>query len=605
MAKNILIRHNPQTSDWEHWESDNESTGYWLPGLYGKIFTPFGTFKKDTYITDVKNDNGTVNIFEFNTGIVNTNISKTNTNIEKLKKVKNINITELIDTPEDNSQYTPVVIKFTNSQELQVVKDTTLNLSVTVYNPVLNSILRYTWNADGNVVKENSTDNTYSQLIGINNNITIYSEITNGIEKTKTPEIQIKPIDLNKDPLFGKNLIKNFDGSIGLSNWVTVSGIPRTNSKWNQQTQEGKSDETTAFNGSTDFPNELSRNDFNEIGPYYKSIISDWNYNSFFEGGIDSVSNKTEMYYDIDVSNAIDIIDKNVQNVNTVRGQLFAYMGGDGQIKFYNQPTFDDMWFQWWSFDRTTIRIELLDENNNILNRDYYIYNPAHSRYRPSLFLRNIDFYIPIGTRTIRVWQTYERFHDYTRTAVIYGTNGQTNYNRITPIPDKNRGYGFENEQFVFRHSTMNTLINLFLYVDNYITIDQNKIKTDFTNYKKIINKFDESVPWGYNSSMIREKQSVYSSLNDKIQELRNGQFANDQIINIIKSDSWFKTMYSENEINKLVYNQDLTNEYDYRVTSKNTYSWNGKVLDLSPNVTQMNQNNTIIIEEQPITTIS
>jgi len=603
MAKNIIIRHNPQTAEWEHLDSDSYNPkGYWLPGLYGKIFTPTGTYINNSSKTDVKNDNGSVNIYEFNTGKVNTNISKTDINIEKLKILKKTEITELIDSQEDNSLYTPVIIKFTDNKEIQIIKDTNLNLSVSVYNPVPNSILKYSWTVDDKIVKENNIDNSFSQLIDTNDTININCEITNGIEKVKTQEIQVHPIDLNKDILFGKNLIKNFDGSTGLSNWNIVTGQPRISTKWNQQTQEGKSDSNTAFNGSSDFPNELNRTDFSEIGPNYKSIISDWEYNSFFEGGVDGSTNKTEMYYDIDISNVTDIIDKNVENVNTVRGQLFAYMGGDGQIRFYNQPSFEFNWFQWWSFDRQTIRVELLDENNNILNRDYYIYNPNHNRYRPSLFLRNVDFYIPIGTRTIRVWQIYERFHDYNRKAIFTGNGGQIRYDPIIPLPDKKRGYTFENEQFVFKHSTMSTLINLFLYADNYINIDINKINTNFTSYKKIINKYDESIPWGHSNSMIREKQSIYSSLNDKAQELKNNNYENDQIINIIKNDIWFKTIYTENEISKLVYNQDLTNEYNYRVSSKNTYSWNGTILDLSSNVTPNGRTDIIIDEPLPTT---
>jgi hypothetical protein len=584
MAYIESIRRNPKTLSWEHWVQPDGEPGYWLEGLFGRIFTQNGNYVPANTLSDLDGNSGIVNVYEsVDSGIVITNTKKSVINLNQLKRVKDISITELIDNTNVDTRV-PIILKYSLSTDIIMVNDTILNAELIVHNPISEDSLKYSWKLND---KEISNKPILNEVIKNSTGKSLIAEVTNKAGTTLTQNIIINTIDVKKSSLFGNNLIKNTDGSTGMSNWTVSIGNPKVGNSWSPITQVGRGDGFTAFNGSAEDINIPNRN---VIGPQYQQLTDNWNFDTFFEGGQEYNS---DMYCDIDLSTISEIIDKNVLNANNVKAKLFGYLGGSGTAAFYLQPDYGSaIMTQWWCFDRVKVSALLLDENDNVINNNYFIYNPFTSRYRDALFLRNVDFYLPIGTRKIRILINFERYNNYTYYPTMASTNTQAidtiRNEGIDWIPvgkyndglgaDKSRGYIVDEGNFVMSQLSMATFINLFLSVDNYNSM--NNINDIFKLNPDIINKLDEQViaPWeGNNNSRIfrLSMDEVYSSLYDKFADLISLGYTNsDQIINNIKSDSWFTTKFNEREINSVVYNDitALTQEYNNRLTYNKLY---------------------------------
>ena len=619
MAYTEYIRKNAKTLDWEHYiPSDTGDNATWLPGLYGKIFTNNGNYTIPTKLEDINNFDGNVSIYNgINSGIILTPAKITWLNIKEYNKVNNVNIVELLDSAENLEMYAPIILfSSINAPEILIAYGTSYQNILRTYNPILaenplnDKYVTYNWKLNDKPIQKRTyetnidgiTEDSLIVSASFINDSILSCEISNNVTKTETKPITIKPVQLKNEKKLGINLIQNIDGADGLKKWtVDTTGQPEVDMIWNPDTQSGRSDPLTAFGGSGDFQPEFQKNDFNIIGPYPANLNTPWEYKQFFHGGSTETDNYTVCYQDIDINSLIDITDKKILNANNLKGQLIAYLGGEGVSSYYPGKDYNVIQTQTHNLDRIRIRIQMLDEFGNLINNSNYIYNPITNRYRIALFLRMVDFYIPIGTRTLRVSQEYERYHNYTTGAIqMRYVSGQSNpyfitydeilyptYNEalahiyynasgiydyaLNPIPSLNRGYTTKNGEFIYRHNTAATFINLSLSVDNFVDFKFNKKL--LSKYSTIINKPDEIARPNVNPILL-SLDEIYSSLFNKINDLKLLGISNttDQINNI-KSDNWFTNKFNESEIINSVNNDIYKLNIDYN-KRKNSNEW-------------------------------
>lgn len=574
MSYEQKIRKNPKTMEWEHYVAEHDGQpGYWFPGLYGKLFTSNGKeLIPDQQLHDTfNNPSNNISLYDtLNTGIVYTNIN-TISNLNP-KSTKEMVFTELIDlNSEANQNYAPNILNYNFKKDFQIVYNTNFSASVIVYNPIPENELKYNWYMDGKKLKINNSKLTVL-MDNIDTPVSFKCEIDNTQGKNSTKEIQIKSIDLNNIELIGKNLIKNYDAITGMDNWNSISGMMTSYKPYNANSRVGIGDSWTAFVGSSQDPLYLQAD--KNIGPYPDKIIKNWKYESMFSGGVINDNKLTEAYYDIDLSNISDIIDRKILNVKDVYAKLFAYIGSWGQRTFFKFKNKSDTHYQAYNFDRIYISVDIMDENNNIINKNNFIYNPYHARVNLTYFLRSIDFYIPISARKLRIKQKYEPFYNYTiETKII---NNIINTNPIDPLPDLNRGYsGIRNNEYINDHLTTSTLINCTIFIDNYIKNKSNIRFNEFNKYVDIFNKTDE-----YNNYISIDKyyppfDLVYSSLFDKINDLKLlGITDNSNIIKELNNSEFIINKYYDDEISTSVQGTQasMNNLYNLRKQNNTIY---------------------------------
>ena len=517
MAYDQLIRRHPQTLIWQHWVSaDNADGGYWVDGLMGNAMLANGDpIQSNITQSDVTNYTNTVHIYEtINNGNIQNRIVDSSINSNILYQMYDDIIYELIPpteseivieellTPPNWQLFRPQIISYSLHEDFKIVSGTYLDANAIVYNPlssssyqILNDII-YTDNniniTSGSIYPQSELNLTWKLGTKILINESPYSQsgyfhgklpaATNTVFRleaknrggiTTSREYFATTIDFKNHPMFGRNLIKNPDGSTGLSKWKVVRGIPKVIKAWNQNTGEGWGDAWTAFKGSGDSQYEINTlgNDFNIIGPLPGDIgMENWKFESFFTGGQVTDPRWTDMYYDVDLTTISDIIDRKVIRNTNIFGSLYAYLGGIGQMRFWKSSQYDgETLYQRGIFDRVFLKAHLLDEYDNIMNEHYYLWNPMHERYRLSLYLRKVDFYIPKGTRKIRVWLNFERYHNYIAEK-FKNLAGDVYYERLQPghtLP-QDRGYTPYFDKYVFMHGSAATGINLVLFADHY-----------------------------------------------------------------------------------------------------------------------------------------
>ena len=417
MAYIQTIRRNPKTLEWEHWVQPTGRPGFWFPGLYGNIFNQHGINQPYNILNDSDSLTGKVDLYEtVTTGQVKSVPQNTDINIIQLQKFEDITISELISPDTLNAEVIaftfgkPIIVLYSLKNDIQIVNDTYLQAILKIYNPEKRNIAKVEWKLNNNIIQNEADQINFPDSINLKiknaTSANLIANITNDGGVTTTPNISITSIDVKNHKLFGKNLIKNSDASTGIGPWTTVRGTPESARTWNPISNQGRGDNWSTFiNINNDDPNR-------KIGPHPSQLSNNWMNNSFFEGGTDENFDYTDMYYDIDLSEIADVIDGKVLNAQTVRAKLFGYLGGEGNVTYYfikDDFTKSNNW--WWCFDRVKVQPILLDENDNPINDKHYIFNPFHGRSRTTLFLRNVDFYLPFGTRKIRVFIKFERWH--------------------------------------------------------------------------------------------------------------------------------------------------------------------------------------------------
>lgn len=594
MARPQYIRHNPVTLEWEHWVStrvdmsssiediDDFTKGYWVPSLYGQLYGSFGYLIPTQSFIDVFANSTKINLYEtVNSGLVSYQMLNTFQNYDNLKKAKNLSIKELIDTSSlnEDTPYKPKIIYYSlqDNDTIKIAINSNLYVISNVLNP-LNDNLKYKWLIDDQPIESNISNIQENQLL---KNIDFKKEsefklqVSNTAGVTESNTTIIIPYDLKNNKKFGKNLISNIDGKTSLSGWLTTEGTPRVGHFWEPISQNGRGDTWETFVGRA-WTDEILKPNFNVIGPHYNDIFyPDWTPETFFEGGVDEDNPYSNLYYDIDLNDVVDVIDRKILNVDNVVGKLFAYLGGSGNEIFMHNENWDwfGRMFQPYNMDRVELRIHMLDENDNIINQDYFIYNPFTDRRYTSLFLRNIDFYIPIGSRKIRIWMKFTRCHSYTHYMItnlnIFKANIPNHL--IQPMDDSNTQFE------LYTYNTYDN--NKYIWAQNNQTFYRGTGQTGESNingdswladYYGTMNQA-EYIPDPIQVALV--SQSVYTtqSIMDNILSLYTGQQPNSavNIMNLQQSASAMGINYNQVRADYLTYSYQGLNYWDWLLNQR------------------------------------
>ena len=344
MAYTQSIRLNPITQEWEHWVPDSINLpGYWMPGLVGTIQ---GAIPAQYAPRDSNEINGIVEIYDLvNSGKVKSEIIDSNLNANLLDITDEFelipsaaiaaiqSITESIDW----SQFKPnnAILKIHDpfryqfipfEDNIKIVNDSLFWPRVEFINPLSGSIIisgtaYYNFapvTVDFTLENEPITgflqgSPSHAQIqwkqlrsnIHNSNNYMFHVEISNKGGTTFTNDYMVETIDIKNHPMFGKNLITNYDGMTNLEGWEIAVGSPMTFRTWDEYSRYGYGNKLTAFSGSSDDPVAYQTYMAGLIGPPPEKIeIDEWEFDCVIGGGNNPEERTTNLYYDIEIGRA-------------------------------------------------------------------------------------------------------------------------------------------------------------------------------------------------------------------------------------------------------------------------------------------------------------
>lgn len=416
MPIDSLIRKNPITKDWEHWDDTSEN---WCPGLVGNNHLK----SVDLSILPIRDDMNNIisyNEVDYPNTLLNINKEFTYNNSAQPNKIVN----ELIDVRKLTPIINTNIIEELGTDNLEILNGNNLIFDLDAYNPESDATddLVFTWNIGENKIVTESNkitiplnDSTYSGDFYVSTN-NRYSSTTSSIANI----IVHDPLDTN---IFNVNLIENSGFNKGLEGWKILNGNPVIYPLWDNITQYG------IFGwGSYDKPiNDL----FQDPSKYY------------FNGGSANDSMFTKISQTIDVSSISNYINKEISGVNSVSLLLYAYLGSWGNSKNYYFGLYEKKELSYISVntgtppvqvnvpknlnvasnDEISIILSFLDYMGKQIGQKYTIKNVKHDLQFNDIYYSTTDFYlsgtyvidIPFDTKKIEVEVLSEKSSDTNR----------------------------------------------------------------------------------------------------------------------------------------------------------------------------------------------
>lgn len=622
MAKIELIRKNIITSNYEHLvlipKENGTYTYQWSPGFTGlewisnelqtlnqiqrgEIQLPRKSPNQEwQYIVSYEDYSANVH------GKYEEILSKKYISWQDYIEKNDIGIRELIDNINPIVHINLNGRQFNNSS-ISILSGAKSSLALIATNPVYgNSMdLLYRWELDGEVISKGSVLDLskYHDMTG-----KLQGVVTSKDGETRTDNIEIKIININQNPLFNRNIIKNGDAKTNLSGWDIIYGNPEAIKigVWaNQQSDMYYDDAWYNREWLGSYGEKIE-----PFGPPPSEILNgtpeNLNKNSFyFRGGVagekstSRLSSITIMKQEIDISSAEDIIDRKINGINDVYGTLFGWLGNMGQATgltsanipsvargLNSDPNVRMSWNsivaiyhnnQWINkflrniliLDKIYIEVKLFDASEKEINSEYIMYSPIHMGEDFKFFLRTQYIYIPIGTRKIEVIAKFHRSNN-----AIYSPFDNSATNSAEPLPSQLIKWGrwnSDNQTIEQVHSGAFTNLNLILYAnDNDMYYDKLKKFNDniyFRQYEMVENLLDkvykEDISDTYlsNSGNIRIStianfsENVYGHSNSAIHLKVRDLFYHfskkhfNEIYTNICGQSWFNRRFSKNQI--------------------------------------------------------
>ena len=517
MAKLAQIRKNNITGQWEHYVSQN-GLNYWSPGIVGNdniIIQPPSSASRD--------DSGNLNSFEYNTNYIVSEL------LTKPAPIDNNDIVELI----DHIEYAPTIgVQPTDiyTNALTSFLNESLNVGVSIKKKLNSQKINYNWNFANKLISTSSiaTVNVTSPGILTCNIIDNFGNSLN-IEP-----VNISIVDPNKNMFLNHNLVKNGDFKNNLDNWSIIRGNPEIFQDWNNVTQTG-------YIANWDYSSPA--------GPNPNTINSNFSLKDGFMypmGGTssDSSNNQSELIQTIDLTSISDLVDRNVIGADNLYGQVFAWLGNAPSQDFYSTGATKTA-FHGQIFDKVYIFVEMENTAGEIINNSNWCDNPLIYITNSGMYLRAVDYYIPIGVRKINLRIRFIRNQNYPIAAQPMTGTRWTNWDTKT-------------DQYDYRQFSAASFINMYLTNDR---INSQTVNNVLNNNPSLFYT-DE-----YNIYRVKTINEVYSSLIDKINDSIKLLITSDSqtIYNYILESNWFRLRFTLDEIQRCIScrlnNSDIAND--------------------------------------------
>jgi len=369
--------------------------------------------------------------------------------------------------------------------------------------------------------------------------------------------IQINPYANLKE--FGRNLIKNYDMVEELKSWEVVSGNPKVIGDWREPTKE--------YGYFTSWDYYVNPQDVDSEFKTENRIYA-------LNGGWNELSNEsvTRLTQEIDLTNASDVIDRKINKDDIVVGNLFGWLGNTNSREFNNidaqtQKPFavtgknasgiEIMPISAPIFDKIYVTLNFLNDVGTIINDYYWIDNPIlldNDSGKQSI--RDVDFYVPIGTRKIKIFAEFIRVQNYTSS---YGESGGTIMNgrwtnwNATEYKHLLHNYSlasFLNLRLSVENKIEDKYLNLSLTTDKHLKQNITAVDDGYPTYTQEL-LYLEDVAW------IRQKDDYnkYSALIDRVNDIKTylGMIDPSVIKMEINKSAWFVNRFTNDEINAVL----------------------------------------------------
>lgn len=462
MPKQITIRKNNITNNWEHWVQLDNSSGYWADGVYGNYEN------SSIFITSTSNidDQGNFIFYEeFANKRIPIELAIKTYNTQDLTSYDDIEITELLEIQSELPELTgsnifcqefPIATQIYEStfptlingdfQFNNIFYDAQFTFSVSASNPCGSDPMNYYWIVDEkqesvgiNMFSPNFIDEQFTEQIKAKS---ILCKVENMFGSTISNALSLTLFNPTKSKIFGQNLIKNNFGRDGLNEWIVTRGQPKIYPAYEQF-------------GKTGF---FNINDIKDLNEYDLTLPTKNNLLYFTGGEATPDNNISSMFQLIDVSEIADYIDGNIYDTMGVTTSkvyaciygLFGKWGTSGCWKQLTNPplsyfeyinedyiptlrpweAIDQMYpcaiSRYWQDelhysmssldycigDRVKMIVTFLDEKDNRLENEIVLKTDDFIEFAQKTWIRGELVFLPVKTRKIKIEIIFEKDFD-------------------------------------------------------------------------------------------------------------------------------------------------------------------------------------------------